>query len=115
MNLAARLAFLDDDEPPDLPDRLPAAAPVETLDAELEDLTGLALKKMREILSEPTDFSEPKALNIQLSAAQSVLTAQVRVDEGRLKKRKLDILPKLLEIMDREEGKMAAASLLIEG
>ena len=103
MSLVNQLALLDDDGPPDLPEREPPLVMAENLDHELEDLTGLALRKMREILEEPTDFNVPKSLQIQLSAAQSVLTAQVRVDEGRLKKRKLDILPKLLEAIAREE------------
>lgn len=119
MTLAERLALLDSPEPPDVtPRRMKVVDVEEDRAAELEDLTGLALSKMREILEAPTDWDAPKAVQLQLSAAQSVLTAQVRVDEGRLKKRKLDILPKLLDIIAREESRMAprlAAGLLLEG
>lgn len=45
-------------------------------------------------------------LKVQVAAAGRVLDLQVRVDEGRLKKRKLDLLPKLLERMEKEEAVM---------
>ena len=79
--------------------------------AELEDLTGLALGKVREILNEPIDWDNTRMVNAQLSAATTVLNTQVRVDEGRLRKRKLDILPKLLDLIAKEEGKLAPKML----
>ena len=49
-----------------------------------------------------------------LAAATTTLNTQVRVDEGRLKRRKLDALPKLLEMIRQEEGRTTAVRL-IEG
>lgn len=117
MSLADQLARFDPMLPPDVTvRRAPPAELEEDRAAELEDLTGLALQKMREILQEPTDFDQPKLVQIQLTAASNVLSAQVRVDEGRLKKRKLDILPKLLEAIAKEESRMGVATaLLLDG
>lgn len=82
---------------------------------ELDGLTGLALKRLKEVLSEVVDLSEDKQVKAVLSAAGIVLNTQVRVDEGRLKRRKLDALPKLLEIIAREEGRMGrVATQLLE-
>lgn len=73
---------------------------------ELETLTGLALKRAREILSEPINFDNDKIVRATIATIQTVLNTQVRVDEGRLKRRKLDALPKLLEIIAGEERKL---------
>lgn len=100
-------AFIDMLPDPGLPaDELAKESPLDASD-ELDSLTGLALERARQVLSEPIDFENDKFLRTQVSVIQLVLNTQVRVDEGRLKRRKLDALPKLLELIQREEQKMA--------
>lgn len=98
-----------------LPDPSPAVRE-SVLDAseELDTLTTLALRNLRQLLELDFDFEQPKLVNAKLTAAQTVLNTQVRVDEGRLKRRKLDALPKLLELIAREEGRPGIARM-IEG
>ena len=74
--------------------------------AHFEDITELALNKHREILELPLDRSRldfQAILRAQTASAQSVLTAQVRVDEGRLRQKQTDTLGKLLEVLEREK------------
>lgn len=102
-------------EPPDVPNRY-QQAPVEKvpmLDAtdELEQLTGLAMSKLREILEEPLDPDSARLMQAQLSAANTVVNLQVKVDEGRLRRKKTDILPKLIELLNNEEAKLGARML----
>lgn len=115
--------FAEDDAPPslsppavDLVARYKDSAPiVESMfdgATELEELTPIALKKLREILNEPTDFDQVRMVQAQLSAATTVVNLQVKVDEGRLRRRKVDILPKLLEMIQAEEGRMSSRQLL---
>jgi hypothetical protein len=99
-------AFLDMLPDPALPTVPEKESPLDASD-ELDSLTGLALKRAREILEEPIDFENDKAMRLQVSTIQTVLNTQVRVDEGRLKRRKIDALPKLLELIQREEQKRA--------
>ncbi len=111
------LPSLSDMSAAELPDVLPAPAAKDSpLDAsdELDQLTGLALKRTREILEEPIDFDNDKMVRATLSAINTVLNTQVRVDEGRLKRRKLDALPKLLEILAREESRMERVAGLLD-
>lgn len=74
---------------------------------------------MREILQVPADELSVNALKVTLSAAGRMLDLQARVDEGRLKRRKLDLLPKLLERMEKEEAAMrlrdAAFEMVVNG
>lgn len=99
-----------------LPEPKPVPVRDSVLDAseELDTLTTLALKNIRELLELEFDFTQPKIVNAKLAAATTTLNTQVRVDEGRLKRRKLDALPKLLEMIAREEGRTGAVRL-IEG
>jgi hypothetical protein len=78
---------------------------------ELEELTPIALKKLRQILDQPTDFDSVRMVQAQLSAATTVVNLQVKVDEGRLRRRKVDILPKLLELIASEEGRQGQRAL----
>lgn len=111
------LPSLSDMSAAELPDVLPAPvvkdSPLDASD-ELDQLTGLALKRTREILEEPIDFDNDKMVRATLSAINTVLNTQVRVDEGRLKRRKLDALPKLLEILAREESRMERVAGLLD-
>ena len=49
---------------------------------------------------------------MQLVATERVLQTQVRVDEAKLRRRQLDILPRLLAMIAEEK---AAMGLVIEG
>jgi len=73
----------------------------------LEGLTKLAILRTHQILSHDLDLADEKLTKIQLLAAQGVLTVQAKVDEGRLKWRKLDVLPRLIELIKEERAKQA--------
>lgn len=78
---------------------------------ELEELTPIALHKLREILEHPSDFDQVRMVQAQLSAATTVVNLQVKVDEGRLKRRKVDILPKIIEMMASERKLLEATAI----
>jgi hypothetical protein len=89
--------------------------------ARLDDLTTLSLDKLHEILTLPLprevltslehkDFASALALaKTQLAATERVLATQVRVDETRLKRRQVDVLPRLLQIIAEEKRLIAEA------
>lgn len=103
-------------EPPsiDVSARYGTSTPDSVFDAsaELEDLTGLALSKLREIVQQPTDFDQLRMVQVQASASVAIINTQVKVDEGRLRRKKLDVLPKLLELIASEEGKLSQRTMI---
>ena len=89
----------------------------EVLDASegLDNLTQLALDKAKEILEMPMmpgdeDFNA--ILKAQVSQVQTILTTQARVDEGRFKKKQVDKLGELLELIRGEEAKLIPGRVL---
>lgn len=80
-----------------------------TLDAsdELEGLIQKAFAKTHEILDLSLGDAEDKEfatlLRVQMTAVQTVLNTQVRVDEQRLRRKQSDNLPKLLEALARHD------------
>lgn len=115
MSLVDILAKHDTSEPPVVARRERSTTLIEAgeLDHELEDLTSLALRNMREILEPEVDFDFPKIVAAKMDAAGKILNAQVRVDEGRLRKRKQDMLPALLKLIAAEEGKSNALTVAV--
>jgi hypothetical protein len=89
----------------------------------LDDLVTLSLEKLREILTMPLpkealtnlehkDFASALALaKTQLAATERVLATQVRVDETRLKRRQVDVLPRLLQIIAEEKALIEAKTV----
>jgi hypothetical protein len=68
----------------------------------------MSLGKLREILSwptvNPTCKMEIENTKLQLAAITQTLSAQLRVDDNRLKKQSVDVLPKLLaELREHEK------------
>jgi len=55
---------------------------------------------------------EPKDIarlgNLVHNAARTAVNTQVRVDEQRLRRKQADIMPKILEALQREKAKLAA-------
>ncbi len=89
----------------------------EVLDASegLDNLTQLALDKAKEILEMPLvpgdeDFNA--VLKAQVSQVQTILTTQARVDEGRFKKKQVDKLGELLDLIRGEEAKLVTGRVL---
>lgn len=75
---------------------------------QLGSLVDMSLGKLREILSwptvNPTCKLEIENVKLQLSAITQTLGAQLRVDDNRLKKQNVDMLPKLLaELREHEK------------
>jgi hypothetical protein len=131
---ALRTALADIDEPvmeppmnrltamPPAPTRAPRTAAVSTvprglenddLAGRLERATSRALERADDLLE--IDISDEghekfgdklRSLN---STIKTVIGTQVRVDEHRLKARKLDVLPQLLEAIEAEEKRRALA------
>lgn len=79
--------------------------------SKLEHLTHRALDKADEILDielDPDDEKYGDNLRGLNAAIKTVVATQVRVDEHRLKARKLDALPELLALIAEEEAKRLA-------
>lgn len=105
----------------DLPIRMPAveAKPVreEVLDQseELDGITGLALNEARRILEEEISTEDENygvLVRAKVSVLQTILTTQARVDEGRFRKKQVDKLGELLELIKGEEAKIVTARVL---
>jgi hypothetical protein len=91
---------------------------------DLEDLTRLSLAKARALLEVRLDVAdlEPRGdgerfdralqvAKLQLGVVDRVLTTQTRVDETRLRRRQVDLLPRLLQIIAEEKRLMEAATI----
>jgi hypothetical protein len=79
-----------------------------TASDQLGSLVDMSLGKLREILSwptvNPTCKMEIENVKLQLAAITQTLGAQLRVDDNRLKKQNVDMLPKLLaELREHEK------------
>ena len=72
--------------------------------AKLDDLTNKALAFFDELLSQPMS-EDTKTLAAQESAARTILTTQLRVDDSRLKRKDSDTLSKLLKRLEEEDDK----------
>jgi hypothetical protein len=90
------------------PKPAPARVPSGPMDEQLEDLTGLAITRIRQVLETEPDLADEKLTKLQATAAQGVLNIQAKVDEGRLKRAKLNTLPKLIELIAEERARRAA-------
>lgn len=104
----------------ELPVSIPQAMkPVrdEVLDASdgLDNLTVKALRKAEEILDmelNPADEMFAAVLKAQVSQVQTILTTQARVDEGRFKKKQVDKIGELIELIRGEEARVVSGRLL---
>jgi hypothetical protein len=70
----------------------------------------MALTKLDDILNlglDEHDENFPTVLRVQMTAVQTVMNTQVKVDEQRLKQRQEDKLPELLARLLEEEKKLA--------
>jgi hypothetical protein len=76
------------------------------LAAQLESVTGKAIRKTDEILDMPIPDAEHASFGVvlraQTSAANTVLGTQVKVDENRLRAATVNRLPELLERLQEE-------------
>lgn len=79
--------------------------PVLDNSSKLDSLTKMALEFYEELLIDGPS-SDPKMLSSQESAARTILTTQLRVDDSRLKKRQTDTLAELLKRMDEEDSRL---------
>jgi hypothetical protein len=109
--------FLDDEEP----EPLAAKAPVPVDDAPPDDVpladklnyaAARGLDKITELLAVPLPNADaPEFGNVsrvQVTAANAAIGARLRVDENSLRARATDALPRLLEVLNREEQRLAA-------
>lgn len=89
---------------------MPEPAQMSSLTAsdKLESLVDLSLDRLREILSWkvpaiPAHKMEFEQVKLQLSAVGQALSAQLKVDDNRLKKQSVDMLPALLTQLREHE------------
>ena len=77
----------------------------------LEGLTKKSMDRLSEILDLelPTDELDDtvKVAKLLLTAADTSLKVQVRVDEARLRRQNVDILPEIQKILAEEKAKLA--------
>src|SRR6516165_10364242 len=84
----------------------PLAIPLDASET-LASLVVLSLRTLLEILSLPLPESPDRRHEIhklQLAAAECVLRVQTRVDRNCLRKRELDVLPRLLQMIEEERA-----------
>lgn len=91
-----------------------------TASDKLETLTDTALKRLKEILQWdiPRGIAEKKDIEqvkLQLTAIGQVMTAQLKVDDNRLKKQSADMLPALLRELRDEERKLIVIEQVAHG
>ena len=84
-----------------------------TLAQELERVTQLALQKVEQILSIPTDRSDGNLLRAQTAAAAIAMNAQLRADETRLREQRSgnNLIPEMLEHIRQEKAAQAKMKL----
>jgi len=103
--------FLDGEEPE--PFKVPVPVPVDDtpLGEQLERVAKTALNKLDEVLAiplpDPSDSSFGNLSRAQTAAANTVIGAQLRVDETAMRIRQDDVMPRLLKILDLESRKLA--------
>lgn len=93
----------------------PIRPEVLTESADLDNLTDLAIEAVEEILRlklEPDSENFASVLRQKGATAAAVLTTQVRVDEGRFKKKQVDTLGKLIDLIKSEEAKQVIPTRL---
>jgi hypothetical protein len=79
-----------------------------TLATELEAVTRLGLQKLDHILRLPTDPGNGNILRAQTTAAAAAVSAQLKADEAKMRQvQKVDVMPRLLELIKIEEAKLA--------
>ena len=109
--------FLDEDPAPladtvpvPVDDRVPVPADDASLAGKLERVAAQALDKVHEVLSLPLpDPGDPSFGNLsraQSAAANTAINAQLRVGETAMRD---DVLPRLLDILEREQRKLELA------
>ncbi len=87
---------------------------------QLTRVVGKALTTIEEILDDRSggDNEYCRMKSLQLQAAQTALSTQAKVDDTQLKRRQVDMMPKLLEIMarmEKENPKLITARVLENG
>jgi hypothetical protein len=89
-----------------LADELPAA---------LEQVTRLGLKKLEKVLRVPLEPTDGNLVRSQVTAAIGAINAQLRADEQQLRrKRKGDVLQRLIKIIEEQKKKLAPEQQHIE-
>jgi hypothetical protein len=108
--------FLDDEEEP-APLAADAPVPVPVGDASLAGklarVASTALDKLNEVLAiplpDPSDASFGNLSRAQTAAANTAIGAQLRVGEAAMRARHDDVMPRLLDILEREQRKLELA------
>jgi hypothetical protein len=87
---------------------LDASDEKDTLAIELEAVTRLGLQKLDHILRLPTDLGSGTILRAHVTAATTAVNAQLKADEAKMRQvQKVDVMPRLLELIKIEEAKLA--------
>jgi hypothetical protein len=115
VDLARFLAELDQpDEAPSAPEKIEQS----DLATRLENVTERAIQKSEEILNyplEPGDEHFGAVLRAQTAIVGSALNTQTRVDETRLRMRRINTLPRLIELIKEERARRAEVEARPQG
>lgn len=95
---------------PSAPAKPPAPSDGNPLAQKLERVAELAIDTQEKILLLPlpdnADDSFAAVLRAQNAAAATILATQVKVDENRLRKAAIDLLPEIIRVAREEEQKI---------
>ena len=73
---------------------------------DLEDLLTLSLKEARKLIETEWNYDDPRFVTAKSGMIQSIFATATKVDDTQLRRRQIDMLPKLLELMAQEEKKL---------
>ena len=80
----------------------------------LELVTDASLEALHNVLAMPPPEDDPKLAlkhgHLMVAAARTGINAQLRVDENRLRSRRDDILPRILETIKAEKAKLVSVN-----
>lgn len=79
----------------------------------LENLLELSLREARKLIECEWNFSDPRSVAAKSGMIQSIFTTATKVDDTQLRRRQVDMLPRLLQLMEQESKKLPPR--LIEG
>jgi len=95
----------------------PPPAPMQSVSSlevsgQLTEIVDLSLVEARKMIERPWEDLTEKEQSIKSGLIQTMFSTQVKVDDTRLRSRQVDMLPKILELIAKEEKRLPK---MIEG
>jgi len=79
---------------------------------QLTEIVDIAMVEARKMIEKPWEDCTEKEQSIKATMIQTAFSTQIKVDDTRLRSRQVDMLPKILELIAKEEKRVPK---LIEG